>query len=341
MNVIDLAELRLLPDWAIRIGIRGLLGRRVQQQARLSPTQRKKEKDTFINLLKSSPLAVETAEANAQHYEVPPEFFRLVLGPRLKYSCCWFESPHDSLADAEDAMLQRTCERAGLLDGQNVLELGCGWGSLTLWMAERYPHSQITAVSNSHSQRKFIAERAQALGLSNVTLVTADMRDFATREAFDRIVSVEMFEHMRNYELLLARLAQWLAPDGQAFIHLFCHRETPYLFETTGAVNWMGRHFFTGGMMPSADLLAHFNEHLQVSNTWQVSGLHYALTCEAWLRQLDAQRGAVLRVLRSQVALQRWRMFFMACAELFRCRGGQEWFVGQYLLSPRKRLQST
>jgi cyclopropane-fatty-acyl-phospholipid synthase len=219
----------------------------------------------------------------------------------------------------------------------NILELGCGWGSLTLWMADRFPNCQITAVSNSHRQREFIERRSEERHLSNVRVLTVDMREFDTDERFERIVSVEMFEHMRNYTLLFERLARWLSQDGKTFVHIFCHRHTPYLFETQGNDNWMGRHFFTGGMMPSENLFGHFNEHLAIEHQWRVEGWHYWRTCEEWLGNLDRNRTAVLDVFRNdlddraaRLMIQRWRIFFMACAELFRYRNGNEWFVAQY-----------
>jgi len=235
-------------------------------------------------------------------------------------------------------MLRLTCQRAELADGQNVLELGCGWGSLSLWMAQNYPNSQITAVSNSHGQRKFIEARCAELGVSNLRVITANMRDFDIDEEFDRVVSVEMFEHMQNYELLLGRVANWLAPDGKLFVHIFCRRHLPYFFETEGTNNWMGRHFFTGGIMPTVDLFEQFRRDLRVTRQWTVDGSHYAQTCDAWLELLDQQRDAVETLFRetghgeAQLAVQRWRMFFMACAELFRYADGKEWFVGHYLL---------
>ncbi|MFC1758257.1 SAM-dependent methyltransferase, partial [Planctomycetota bacterium] len=289
-----------------------------------------------------------TDSANEQHYEVPAEFFATVLGPRLKYSSCFFSSPKQSLADAEDEMLGLTCKRADIENGMRVLELGCGWGSLTLWMAEHFPHCEITALSNSTSQREFIESRARAKGLANVRVITGDMRDFTTDEMFDRVVSVEMFEHMRNYELLLRRVSSWLTPEGKAFVHVFCHRDTPYLFETEGAANWMGRHFFTGGMMPSEDLFRQFGEDLEIEQQWRVDGMHYWRTCEAWLKNLDRNRKAILTRFRrdlsareARTSLQRWRMFFMACAELFRYRGGNEWFVAHYLFANNAVSEST
>ena len=339
MNWIPLAELGLTPDAIIRVGIRRLLATRIREGYAT-------DLEEFIRQLKESPLAVATDTANQQHYEVPAEFFEAVLGPRLKYSCCLLEDDDTSLAQAEEAMLRLTCARAEIEDGMRVLELGCGWGALTLWIAEHYPSCQITAVSNSNSQRRFIENRANRMGLSNVKVVTADMRDFSTKEGFDRIVSVEMFEHMRNYELLLERVANWMNPDGKAFVHIFCHRSTPYLFETDGAKNWMGRHFFTGGMMPSEDLLEHFDNHLQIESQWRVSGIHYWKTCEEWLKNADRNRQQILArferdlsPLEAKLNLQRWRMFFMACAELFRYNSGYEWFVGHYLFSHSSRTK--
>ncbi len=343
MNLIPIAESGWLPDTLIRYGIRRLLSRRVAE------TQSKpKDLSEFVALLSSSPLAIRTDAANEQHYETPPDFFKHVLGPRLKYSCCRYESPGTSLSEAEDAMLRLTCERAGIADGQGILELGCGWGSLSLWMARNYPLAEITAVSNSHSQRAYIEARAAALSLENLQVVTADMVDYQPERRFDRIVSVEMFEHMRNYAMLFRRVASWLAPDGKVFVHVFCHKGEPYLFETEGADNWMGRHFFTGGTMPSADLFAQFDEDLRIVQQWRVSGLDYWRTCEDWLRNLNCSKRALVRILRPHVAsdkaafvaLQRWRMFFMACAELFRYEGGTRWQVAHYLFEPAPQLSN-
>lgn len=337
MNVIDLAEKGFVPDLLIRLGIRRLLTHRRNTIAAVSSEQCAKDTSEFASALRSSPLAVATDAANEQHYEVPADFYELVLGPRLKYSCCHFATAETSLAEAEEEMLRRTCERAEIQNGNRILELGCGWGSLTLWMAKQFSDSQITAVSNSASQREFIENRAKTLGLDNVRVLTADMRDFTCAEEFDRVVSVEMFEHMRNYELLLQRVSKWLTPAGKAFVHVFCHRESPYLFETEGSTNWMGRHFFTGGMMPSEDLFSHFDRDLKIEQQWRVNGLHYWRTCEAWLKNLDSNRVAILDrfetdLSRSEakISLQRWRIFFMACAELFRHGGGDEWFVAHY-----------
>ncbi len=348
MNLIEFAETGLIPDPLVRIGIRRLLASRLRSTSASGFTEGGDSITDFTEQLRNSPLAVATDAANEQHYEVPAEFYELVLGPRLKYSSCYFETPQTSLAEAENEMLRQTCSRAGIEDSMRVLELGCGWGSLTLWIAEQFPHCQITAVSNSSSQREFIENRVQERGLSNVQIITADMREFDIDEQFDRVVSVEMFEHMRNYELLFRRVSSWLTPEGKAFVHVFCHRKAPYLFETEGAANWMGRHFFTGGMMPSEDLFGHFDDALAIEHQWRVSGLHYNRTCEAWLKNLDRNRSAILARFgqdlpagEARKSLQRWRMFFMACAELFRYRSGNEWFVAHYLFKNKSFANTT
>lgn len=337
MSVIGFAEQGLVPDMLIRFGIRRLLRQRLKSMPAVNESQSAELALRFAESLRESPLAVSTDEANRQHYEVPAEFYEQVLGPRLKYSCCLYENDGCTLAQAEDAMLAETCSRADLQDGQRILELGCGWGSLTLWIAEQFPESHVTAVSNSASQRQYIERRAAERGLANVTVITADMRGFEIDEQFDRIVSVEMFEHMRNYELLLRRVASWLRPGGKLFVHIFCHRAMPYLFETEGDSNWMGRHFFTGGMMPSENLLRQFDSNLKVEQQWRVNGLHYWQTCEDWLKNLDQNRSRILARFErdlgksaAKISLQRWRIFFLACAELFRFGGGEEWFVGHY-----------
>jgi cyclopropane-fatty-acyl-phospholipid synthase len=241
------------------------------------------------------------------------------------------------LEDAEIAMLELTCERAQLEDGQRILELGCGWGSLTLWMAARYPHAHITAVSNSRAQRRFIEARCTAADLVNVSVVTADMNDYEPEGTFERIVSIEMFEHMRNYRELMRRIASWLDTDGSLFVHLFCHNRFAYLYEPTSPNDWMAREFFTGGTMPSDDLLLHFQEHLSIDERWCTSGSHYTRTLESWLDRLDLRREQALAVFmqdlsprEASIQLQRWRIFLMACSELFGYRGGSEWWVSHY-----------
>lgn len=331
-HAISLAEAGLIPDWLVRIGIRRLLTKRISTKPPIDVAG-------FAKELEAGPLAIETRAANTQHYEVDSNFFRAVLGPRLKYSACYFPSAATSLSEAEEHMLRLTCARAQVADGMRILELGCGWGALTLWMAENYPSCEIVALSNSSRQRDYIQSIAREQGLANISIITQDMQDFTTDGKYDRIVSVEMFEHMRNYALLFSRLARWLKDDGKVFIHVFCHKDAPYLFETEGEENWMGRHFFTGGTMPSADLFGRFDKDLKISNQWTIDGMHYWRTCEAWLRNADRHRSEIIacfeRELSSNEAqkmFQRWRMFFMACAELFRFREGQEWFVSHYVL---------
>jgi cyclopropane-fatty-acyl-phospholipid synthase len=336
-GLLGLAERGLLPDAVIRAGIRRLCAQRRSEELEGGTAEVDARFRARLAMLRESPVAIHVDAANRQHYELPPEFFRHCLGPRLKYSSCYYPTGDETLAEAEEAMLALYGDRAGLADGQDVLELGCGWGSLTLWMAERYPHSLITAVSNSRPQREFIEARCRERGLANVRVLTCDVNRLELPEAaFDRCVSIEMFEHMRNYETLLGRVAGWLRPEGRLFVHIFCHRTLLYPFETEGGDDWMGRHFFTGGLMPSADTLAFFQRDLVLRQRWLVDGTHYQRTANHWLEAQDRARDTLMPVLRDAYGdaaglwFQRWRMFFMACAELFGADDGDEWMVAHY-----------
>jgi cyclopropane-fatty-acyl-phospholipid synthase len=336
------AEAGRIPDPLLRLGVRAFVAERRRELSAPGFEGALAAKRAFLRELALGPIAVATERANAQHYEVPPAFFEQVLGPRLKYSSALWDAGAASLAAAEERMLGVTCERAGLADGMTVLDLGCGWGSLTLWIAEKLPGCRVLGVSNSKPQREHILRRAAERGLVNVEVETADANVFEPERRFDRVVSVEMFEHVRNHEALLARIAGWLAPGGRLFVHHFCHREAAYPYETEGAGNWMGRHFFTGGIMPSEDLLLWRQRDLVVEAQWRVAGLHYERTSRAWLANLDARGDAVLAALgaaygRDAASLwrRRWRLFFLACAELFGCAGGEEWFVTHVRMAPR------
>ena len=340
MNLDRLLEKNILPDQLILLGIRRLLRARLQAEKKGSPEAQQNHLMELIASLRRSPIAIHTSEANEQHYEVPTEFFRHVLGPHMKYSCCYWTETTPDLGAAETAMLHLTCERAELTNGQDILELGCGWGSLTLFMAERYPKSRITAVSNANSQKTHIDQQARRRGLSNVTVITDDMNRFHVDGTFDRIVSVEMFEHMRNYQLLLQNIARWLNDDGKLFVHIFAHREFSYVFDVKEATDWMSKYFFTGGIMPSDDLLFYFNDHLKIEQHWCLSGTHYQKTAEAWLRNMDAHEKEIKPLFASTYGMDHtekwwvyWRVFFMACSELWGYNGGEEWIVSHYLFT--------
>lgn len=343
MSVIELAESGRLPDFLLRYGIRRLLRRRLKDEGCGGDIEQQQRRFTeLLAELRQSPIALQTAAANEQHYEVPTEFYLKSLGAHLKYSSCYWPGGTRDLDAAEAAMLNLSCERAQLEDGQQILELGCGWGSLSLWMAQHYPGCRVTAVSNSATQKQHILEQARQRGLANIEVITADMNDFETELKFDRIVSVEMFEHMRNYQKLMARISGWLRAEGKLFVHIFCHRTLMYPFETEGDDNWMGRYFFTGGLMPAFDTLLHFQDRLQIEERWLVNGIHYKKTLDAWLRKTDKNRDEILAIFartygaeQAKVWLQRWRMFYMACSELFGYNGGTEWPVAHYLFANR------
>ncbi|OZI45861.1 SAM-dependent methyltransferase [Bordetella genomosp. 5] len=337
-GVLGLAERGWLPDAVVRAGIRRLCAQRLDDEMADDPRHQAERQQSLTEALRRAPLAIHTDTANAQHYELPAAFFRLCLGARLKYSGCLYPEGVESLDTAEEAMLKLYGVRAGLANGQDVLELGCGWGSLTLWMAEHYPASRITAVSNSASQRQHIEAQCRERGLDNVRVITCDVNTLQLPQAaYDRCVSVEMFEHMRNYQTLLGSIAGWLRPGGKLFVHIFAHRTLMYPFETEGADNWLGRHFFTGGIMPAADTLLWFQRDLRLESRWLVDGTHYERTANHWLANQDANKAEVMRVLSEAYGpdlaplwFQRWRMFWMACAELFGYRQGREWLVAHY-----------
>ena len=341
-RAVNWVEQGLVPDGVVRLGIRRLLRERLAEMRVDDAEAAQALSQAFVDAIGHAPVALLPEKANEQHYEVPAEFFARVLGPHRKYSSCFWAEGVTDLAQAEEAALRITCERAGLVDGQDVLELGCGWGSLSLWMARAYPNSRISAVSNSHSQRRHIQQQAQSRGLTNLDVVTCDANALESEPGrFDRVVSVEMFEHLRNWPVMFGRVARWLRADGRFFMHVFAHRGAPYAFVERDASDWMSRHFFSGGMMPSDDLPLHFQDDLRVVRRWRWDGTHYQETAEAWLRNMDGAREALAPLMRqvygvdADVWWQRWRLFFMSVAELFGHDRGQQWLVSHTLFEKR------
>lgn len=339
---LKLVESGLVPDQAIRAAIRALSKKRLIQEGRYDPEQAAQRYMDVLNTLKHSEIAIETDKANEQHYELPTEFFQAALGKRLKYSACYFPTAKTTLDEAEEFALQIYCERAQLKDGQQILELGCGWGSFTLWMAERYPNASIKGVSNSATQRQHILAQAKQRGLNNIEILTCDVNVLELEKGqFDRVVSVEMFEHVRNYQRLFEKIQTWLKDDGLLWCHIFCHRFLHYSFEIKNEYDWMSKYFFTGGLMPSVSTFLHFQDHLELSQQWQWSGEHYERTANAWLENMDAHETELKPLFEKNYAQdadawwQRWRIFFMACAELFGFDQGQEWVVGHYLFKKK------
>lgn len=331
----------LIPDPFIRIGIRRLLAQRLVEISQGSDQALRTYKENFIKKCKESPIAVQTRDANEQHYEVPTEFYLTALGPNLKYSCAYFEHG-DDLGKAEERMLEKTVATARIHDGEKILELGCGWGSLTLYMARQFPNSQIVAVSNSKTQKEFIDKKAEKLGLKNIRIITADMNKFDIDEKFDRVVSVEMFEHMRNHQLLLQKVSSWLNPKGTLFVHIFVHKDTPYLFEVKDDSDWMSKYFFSGGMMPSDDYFTFYPEHFNIIDHVRYNGIHYSKTAEGWLENMDKNKEHVRAIFEKHYGkkeatkwIEYWRIFFMSCSELWKYNNGEEWFVSHYLMEKK------
>ncbi|MES2133194.1 MAG: class I SAM-dependent methyltransferase [Bacteroidota bacterium] len=339
----SLLEKNKLPDWLIRIGIRNLLKQRLQDEHKGNVEAQQAHLMALIEELKATPtIAVNTSEANEQHYEVPTEFYKYCLGKHLKYSSGYWKPGVTTIDTSENDMLELTCLRAELQDGQQVLELGCGWGSLSLCMAAKYPKSSFTVVSNSRTQKLHIDEQAKLRGISNLTVITHNINDFKPAQLFDRVVSVEMFEHMRNYQKLMQLVSDALKPNGKLFVHIFTHKTYAYKFEVVDESDWMSKYFFTGGIMPSDDLLLYFNEHLSIEKHWHVSGMHYSKTSEAWLQNMDKHKAQIMPLFESTYGKEQavkwwvyWRLFYMACAELWAYNKGEEWIVSHYLFQKK------
>ena len=340
-KLIELAEKGIIPDFFIRQGIVRNCKNRLNNENVSNTEKVSSRKQSWIQQMKESPVALVPEKANEQHYEVPPAFFEKVLGKHLKYSSGYWPDGVNSLDDSEESMLELSFKRAQLKDGDSVLELGCGWGSLTCYMASKLPNSKITAVSNSKDQKEHILNRCKNQGLGNIEVITADMNDFETENNYDRVVSIEMFEHMRNYKKLLSKISSWLNDGGKLFIHIFTHQSVVYPFENQGEADWMAREFFSGGMMPSHDLLLHFQDDLIIEDVWRMSGTHYEKTSLAWVNKMDANKDSVMKIFSetygddAKLWFQRWRIFFMSCEKLFGYNNGSEWGVSHYRFSKR------
>ena len=340
-KLIELAEKGIIPDYFIRQGIVRNCENRLNNENVSNTEKVSSKKQIWIQQMKDSPIALVPEKANEQHYEVPPAFFENVLGKHLKYSSGYWPDGVNSLDESEESMLKLSFERAQLIDGDSILELGCGWGSLTCYMASKLPNSKITAVSNSKDQKEHILNRCKNQGLDNIEVVTADMNDFETENKYDRVVSIEMFEHMRNYKKLLSKISSWLNDDGKLFIHIFTHQSVVYPFENQGEADWMAREFFSGGMMPSHDLLLHFQDDLIIDDVWSMLGTHYEKTSLAWVNKMDANKDSIMKIFLktygddAKLWFQRWRIFFMSCEKLFGYNNGSEWGVSHYRFNKR------
>ena len=340
-KLIELAERGIIPDYFIRQGIVRNCENRLKNENVSNTEKVSSKKQIWIEQMKESPIALVPEKANEQHYEVPPAFFENVLGRHLKYSSGYWPDGVNSLDESEESMLELSFERAQLADGDSILELGCGWGSLTCYMASKLPNSKITAVSNSKDQKEHILNRCKNQGLDNIEVITADMNDFETENKYDRVVSIEMFEHMRNYKKLLSKISSWLNDDGKLFIHIFTHQSVVYPFENQGEADWMAREFFSGGMMPSHDLLLHFQDDLIIDDVWSMLGTHYEKTSLAWVNKMDANKDSIMKIFLktygddAKLWFQRWRIFFMSCEKLFGYNNGSEWGVSHYRFNKR------
>ncbi len=339
----SLLEKNKVPDFLILIGIRKLLKQRLLQEKKPTVELQQAHLMKLIEELKSSPIAINTLEANEQHYEVPTKFYQYCLGKNLKYSSGYWKDGVTDINTSEDDMLEITCNRAELKDGQDILELGCGWGSLSLYMAKKYPKSNITVVSNSRTQKVHIDEQAKQRGITNLKVITVNINDFTIDKTFDRVVSVEMFEHMRNYQKLMHKVSTCLKADGKLFVHIFTHKEFAYKFEVIDETDWMSKYFFTGGIMPSDDLLLYFNEYLSIEQHWHVSGMHYSKTSEAWLQNMDKHKAEIMPLFEETYGKDQalkwwvyWRIFYLACAELWGYNKGEEWIVSHYLFTKKQ-----
>lgn len=343
-KLIDWTERGLVPDVLVRLGIRRLLRKRLAQVDLGEVHANEQRKQELLFEFYNGPIALVPEKANEQHYEVPARLFELTLGPRRKYSSCYWPNGVASLSEAEDASLKLTCEHAELADGMRILELGCGWGSLSLWMAEKFPNAKLTVVSNSSSQREFIERESVSRGIDkNLNVVTCDINDLKVEEEFDRVVSVEMFEHVRNHRQLMNRISNWLAPEGKLFVHIFCHRSFTYKFQDDTQSDWMSRYFFSGGIMPGDDLLPSYTDDLKLETQWRWNGRHYQRTCEAWLANMQRNRAHIIPVLEATYGtseaerwFHRWRMFYLACSELFGYHNGDQWYVSHYLFQNQR-----
>ena len=343
-KLIELAEQGKLPDFLVRYGIRKLCRQRLSDELIRNPEEQQNRYQHLIEELRQSPIAIETDAANEQHYEVATDFYLASLGKRLKYSCAYYPDADTTLDQAEEHMLGLYSQRAQLADGQDILELGCGWGSLTLWMAERYPNSRITAISNSSTQKQHIEKQCAEQGFNNVTIITADVSTLELdKDQFDRAISIEMFEHMRNYKQLMCRISRWLKTDGKLFVHIFAHRNVMYPFDVKSEQDWMSKHFFTGGLMPSIDTLLHFQDQLNLQSRWLVNGKHYQRTCNHWLKKTDQNKARIIKAFEKDYDTQeaetwfhRWRIFYMSCAELFGIDNGSQWMVAHFLFKNRQ-----